>query len=129
MSAGWALVVGGTVLLASEEIKPCFAVEFAHSGSGKGKKGRQAAGGGSAEEQRQQQQLKRVDYFTCGECKLNWLCASCAAHCHGGCRDVKPFMLNHLPTWACCYCSKKRSPLGCKLASAGEKVNGGVRLG
>ncbi|CAM9142777.1 unnamed protein product [Scytosiphon promiscuus] len=99
ISAGWALVVAGTVVLASEEVKPCFAVEFA-----KRKRGSSVNGSG---------------------CKLNWLCASCATHCHGGCRDVKPFMLNHLPTWACCYCSKKRSPLGCKLVSAGENINAG----
>lgn len=123
ISAGWALIVDGTVLLASEEVKPCFAVEFARrkqGGSGNGgEKGSDGQAGGKKsagdEKQQEQQQLERVDYFTCGECKLNWLCASCARHCHGGCRDVKPFMLNHLPTWACCYCSKKRSPLGCKL--------------
>ncbi|CAM9658769.1 unnamed protein product, partial [Hapterophycus canaliculatus] len=104
ISAGWALVVDGSVLLASEEIKPCFAQQQQQQ----------------QQDQQQDQELKRVDYFTCGECKLNWLCASCATHCHGGCRGVKPFMLNHLPTWACCYCSKKRSPLGCKLASTGN---------
>ncbi|CAB1097407.1 unnamed protein product [Ectocarpus sp. CCAP 1310/34] len=104
VGAGWALVVDGPVLLKSEEVKPCFAVEFA--------------------QHQQQQQEHRVDYFSCGACKLNWLCASCAAHCHGGCGDVKPFMLNHLPNWACCYCSKKRSKLECKLAAVGRKANG-----
>lgn len=104
VGAGWALVVDGPVLLASEEVKPCFAVEFAqHQEGGSGK------GGGVGQQ--------RVDYFRCGECNLNWLCAACAAHCHAQCRDVKPFMLNHLPTWACCYCSKKRSRLGCKLGA------------
>lgn len=112
IGAGWALVVDGKVLLASEEIKPCFAVDFAQQ--------QQQQGGGT----RGSQQHQRVDYFSCGECKLNWLCAACAAHCHGGCGDVKPFMLNHLPTWACCYCSKKRSRLGCKLATAGGKAEG-----
>lgn len=104
IGAGWALVVDGPVLLKSEEIKPCFAVEFA--------------------QQQQQQPEQRVDYFSCGACKLNWLCASCAAHCHSGCGDVKPFMLNHLPNWACCYCGKKSSKLECKLAAVGGTANG-----
>lgn len=95
IGAGWALVVDGTVLLASEEIKPCFAHEFGQS---------------------RKRMEERVDYFTCGECNLNWLCAACASHCHRACRDVKPFSLNHRPTWACCYCSKKRARIGCKLA-------------
>ncbi|CAM9560956.1 unnamed protein product [Laminaria digitata] len=99
ISAGWALVVDGAVLLASEEVKPCFAREY-------GREGKDPA--------------ELVDYFTCGECKLNWLCAACAAHCHGSCRDVKPFSLQHRPTWACCYCSKKKARIGCKLASGGE---------
>ena len=109
IGAGWALVVDGPVLLKSEEVKPCFAVEFAQH-----HKGEDGKGDGNAQQ--------RVDYFRCGECNLNWLCAACATHCHSQCRDVKPFMLNHLPTWACCYCSKKRSRLGCKLGAAGGKV-------
>lgn len=106
IGAGWALVVDGTVLLASEEVKPCFAVEFARRQEGVKGKGEGAA-------------QQRVDYFRCGECNLNWLCAACATHCHSRCRDVKPFILDHLPTWACCYCSKKRSRLGCKLDGTG----------
>lgn len=98
VGAGWALVVDGAVLLASEEVKPCFAREF----------GRQIGKNDPA---------GRVDYFWCKECKLNWLCSACAAHCHRECKGVKPFMMNHLPTWACCYCSKKRSKIGCKLAN------------
>lgn len=96
IGAGWALVVDGPVLLASEEIKPCFRHEYV--------KGNEGEEGG------------RVDYFTCGECKLNWLCAACAAHCHRDCRGVKPFMLNHVPAWACCYCSKT-SGVECKLVN------------
>lgn len=108
IGAGWALVVDGPVLLASEEVKPCFAVEFAQQ-----HKGGDGKGDGNAQQ--------RVDYFRCGECNLNWLCAACATHCHSQCGDVKAFMLNHLPTWACCYCSKKRSRLGCKLGAASGK--------
>lgn len=121
------MVVDGAVLLASEELKPCFAVEFAkqqrQKGGGGCPEGQQGQGGAAGEGEGGEQQ-RRVDYFSCGECRLNWLCAACAAHCHSGCRDVKPFMLNHQPTWGCCYCSKKRSRLGCKLAAAGEAGRG-----
>ncbi|CAN0039966.1 unnamed protein product [Ascophyllum nodosum] len=99
IGAGWAIVVDGAVLLASEEVKPCFAREFGQPGKDIG---------------------ETVDYFTCGECNLNWLCAACATHCHRACRDVKPFSLNHRPTWACCYCKKKRARIGCKLADRAE---------
>eukprot|EP00903_Cladosiphon_okamuranus_P021480 g19746.t1 len=109
IGAGWALVVDGPILLASEEVKPCFAVEFAQL-----HKGGDGKGGGDP-------QQRAVDFFRCGECNLNWLCAACATHCHSQCRDVKPFILNHRPTWGCCYCSKKRSRLGCKLGATGGK--------
>lgn len=99
IGAGWALVVDGSVLLASEEVKPCFAREFGQPGKEPG---------------------ERVDYFRCGECKLNWLCAACATHCHRACRDVKPFSLNHLPSWGCCYCNKKRARIGCKLSDEAQ---------
>lgn len=105
--AGWALVVDGAVFLASEEIKPCFAHEYGRPG-------------------RDPEEL--VDYFTCGQCQLNWVCASCAALCHRNCRDVRPFSLNHTPTWACCYCSKKKAKSGCKLANR-VKAAGAARQG
>lgn len=95
IGAGWALIVEGAVLLASEEIKPCFATEY-------GKPGRDPE--------------QRVDYFACGQCKLNWVCAPCATHCHRDCKDVRPFAMNHMPSWGCCYCSKKKLKSGCKLA-------------
>lgn len=107
IGAGWALVVDGAVFLASEEIKPCFAQEYGQPG-------------------RDPEEL--VDYFTCGQCQLNWVCASCAAHCHRNCLDVRPFSLNHKPTWACCYCSKKKAKSGCKLAD-GVEAAGAARLG
>lgn len=55
---------------------------------------------------------QRVDYFTCTDCKLNWVCRSCAEHCHKG-HHIVPYILNHKPTWACCYCAKKSGR--CKL--------------
>jgi len=51
-----------------------------------------------------------IDYFTCRTCTLNWICTTCVECCHKG-HDVQSFHLNHLPTWACCYCQKKKCTL------------------
>lgn len=53
----------------------------------------------------------RMDYFTCKQCKLNWLCKSCAETCHKD-HVVTEYITNHLPTWGCCYCAKSGT---CKL--------------
>lgn len=95
IGAGWALIVDGPVLLASEEVKPCFAVAYDRPG---------------------RDPQERVDYFTCSQCQLNWVCSSCASHCHRECREVRPFALKHLPSWGCCYCRKKARSR-CKLAT------------
>jgi len=47
----------------------------------------------------------RMDYYTCKQCKLNWLCKSCAETCHKD-HGVVEYIVNHLPTWGCCYCTK-----------------------
>jgi len=52
----------------------------------------------------------RIDYFKCQQCKLNWLCKSCAEHCHVG-HAIQPFMSGHKPSYAACYCKKKRCVL------------------
>jgi len=46
-----------------------------------------------------------MDYFSCKDCKLNWLCKSCTEVCHKG-HKVIDYIQNHKPTWACCYCVK-----------------------
>jgi hypothetical protein len=50
-----------------------------------------------------------VDYFSCQECKINWVCRGCVDTCH---RDrghtVVPHLMAHRPNWRCCYCRKKR---------------------
>jgi len=51
--------------------------------------------------------VSAIDYFTCRTCTLNWLCAACVENCHKG-HDVTSFHINHTPTWACCYCYKKK---------------------
>ncbi|XP_041371626.1 uncharacterized protein LOC121385151 [Gigantopelta aegis] len=48
-----------------------------------------------------------VDYFSCTQCGFNWICRSCIQICHQG-HDTKPYVMNHKPTWACCYCPKKK---------------------
>merc|ERR1712054_670881 len=47
----------------------------------------------------------KIDYFSCSDCKKNWICPACADHCHRrkG-HNVRPYLLQHIPTWACCYC-------------------------
>jgi len=53
-----------------------------------------------------------IEYFTCRTCTLNWLCAACVEGCHKG-HDVATFV-THTPTWACCYCHKKKCNIGNK---------------
>ena len=74
--------VRGTVILESEAPKRCFSTEFV-KGSG-----------------------QRVDYFTCATCRMNWVCTTCSTACHVG-HDVKPYIMQHKPSFACCYCMKK----------------------
>lgn len=52
-----------------------------------------------------------VDYFSCRDCKTNWLCKGCAESCHDGHRIVE-YIPQHEPSWACCYCFKTKQ---CKL--------------
>ena len=62
-----------------------------------------------------------VDYFRCETCNLNWVCRRCSERCHSG-HEVVPYILAHKPTWACCYCAKKKKKTHCQLCSA----SGGV---
>ncbi|BFY98512.1 hypothetical protein BsWGS_01552 [Bradybaena similaris] len=48
-----------------------------------------------------------TDYFSCLKCDVKWICKSCIQCCHAG-HNVAPFVLRHTPTWACCYCPKKK---------------------
>jgi hypothetical protein len=47
----------------------------------------------------------RMDYYTCKQCKLRWVCKSCAETCHKD-HGISEYILNHIPTWGCCYCVK-----------------------
>jgi hypothetical protein len=57
------------------------------------------------------------NYFSCKTCNTNCIlslsfdldigiCESCKEGCHAG-HVMLPHLLNHRPTWACCYCMKK----------------------
>ncbi|KAL8595763.1 hypothetical protein ACOMHN_012182 [Nucella lapillus] len=48
-----------------------------------------------------------VDYFTCKTCNFKWICRSCIQVCHKD-HEIAPLVFNHKPTWACCYCPKKK---------------------
>lgn len=47
------------------------------------------------------------DYYSCKTCNINWICVNCSIGCHGG-HETLPHVMNHRPTYACCYCMKKK---------------------
>lgn len=51
------------------------------------------------------------DYYSCKTCNINWICMNCNVGCHSGCQTL-PHIMNHRPTYACCYCVKKKK---CKI--------------
>ncbi|CAI8035154.1 hypothetical protein GBAR_LOCUS19748 [Geodia barretti] len=53
------------------------------------------------------QTARGIDYFTCRDCGFNWVCQPCAEICHKG-HSLVSYLRNHKPTWACCYCPKKK---------------------
>jgi hypothetical protein len=54
----------------------------------------------------------QMDYFACKECGFNWICKNCTDICHKG-HTITPYIKNHVPGWACCYCVKYKK---CTLA-------------
>ncbi|KAL4481459.1 hypothetical protein ABPG74_007548 [Tetrahymena malaccensis] len=63
------------------------------------------------------QQNTTVDYYTCVQCNLNWICQSCAFFCHKDHNTVIQIK-NHLASWACCYCVTKNK---CKALNKNSK--------
>lgn len=51
-------------------------------------------------------QGKSVNYYTCKQCNLNWICEVCKDFCHEGHANVLQ-LKDHAPNWACCYCATK----------------------
>lgn len=80
------IVIRGAVVLESNKPHLCFATTFKDGDA--------------------------MDYKQCQECRLNWICASCAEVCHKG-HTLTSFLEQHKPTWGCCYCKKKGK--NCKL--------------
>ncbi|KAN0011688.1 hypothetical protein ACTFIU_007254 [Dictyostelium citrinum] len=52
-----------------------------------------------------------MDYYRCEDCKVNWICKNCSEFCHKG-HKIVSYILNHKPTYACCYDEKYKC---CKL--------------
>jgi len=50
---------------------------------------------------------QKMDYYTCKDCKFNWICKPCAESCHKG-HTITEYIMAHQPTWACCYCVKNK---------------------
>ena len=50
---------------------------------------------------------KAYNYFTCETCSINWVCEPCIQQCHKG-HVIKEYLKAHVPSWACCYCLKKK---------------------
>jgi hypothetical protein len=46
-----------------------------------------------------------MDYYTCKDCKFNWICKNCAETCHKG-HAINDYIMGHKAKWACCYCAK-----------------------
>jgi len=84
---GSEFVLKGEIHLLSDKPKQCFIAMF--------KKG----------------QSLTMNYYTCKDCKLNWICENCAENCHKG-HKITQYIMNHVPTWACCYCVKYKT---CKI--------------
>ncbi|KAL6053334.1 RING-type domain-containing protein, variant 4 [Balamuthia mandrillaris] len=80
---GSEIVLVGDVLLESDKPKQCFTAVF------------------------QKDKGMVCDYYTCKDCNFNWICQACSEECHKG-HSLVPYIKNHVPTWACCYCVKKR---------------------
>jgi len=80
---GDTLILKGKVQLKSELPKQCFSITFDKS------------------------KENVMDYFTCKDCKFNWICKPCAETCHKG-HQISEYISNHRPTWACCYCVKNK---------------------
>jgi hypothetical protein len=83
LKPGTELRFKGAIILEGETPSQCFAATFVKG------------------------QSRSVDYFTCKDCGFNWVCRPCAEMCHKG-HTLVSYVRNHRPTWACCYCPKKK---------------------
>jgi len=93
LTQGTEIHVKGNLLLKGDDDAVCFTATYVKDGD------------------------QRCDYFRCKDCNFNWICKSCANICHKG-HNLVSFMLNHKPSYGCCYCVKKKT---CKLINARVK--------
>ncbi|KRX02279.1 Ankyrin repeat-containing domain [Pseudocohnilembus persalinus] len=47
-----------------------------------------------------------IDYYSCSDCNINWICPGCMEQCHQG-HKTSIYLKQHQATWACCYCASK----------------------
>eukprot|EP01112_Ceratiomyxa_fruticulosa_P016545 TRINITY_DN5015_c0_g1_i1.p1 TRINITY_DN5015_c0_g1~~TRINITY_DN5015_c0_g1_i1.p1 ORF type:complete len:433 (-),score=67.71 TRINITY_DN5015_c0_g1_i1:110-1408(-) len=93
-SPGSELVVLGELALTSDLPKECFTLTYDKSGT------------------------QTMDYYSCKDCKINWICSPCAENCHKG-HQVNIYIKGHKPTWACCYDPKLNK---CKILNSKSKT-------
>jgi hypothetical protein len=93
ITPGSEIILKGDFLLESDKPKECFTASFQKGAN------------------------MTCDYFTCKDCKFNWICQTCATECHKG-HQLVPYISNHKANWACCYCMKNRT---CKIPNAKTK--------
>ena len=80
-SAGCSIILNGDIILESDMPKPCMTLTYIKGDP------------------------TTCNYYTCGTCGINWVCENCMKACHKG-HEIKEYLMNHTPTWACCYCVK-----------------------
>jgi hypothetical protein len=61
---------------------------------------------------------KSVNYYSCRQCNLNWICEVCKDYCHEGHPNVMQ-LKDHVPNWACCYCVTK---CDCKALNKNSQI-------
>lgn len=83
MAPGSEIVIFGEVIFESDLPKQCFSTMY----------------------KKEEDQV--VDYFLCQHCNFKWICRSCMEVCHKG-HEIKPYIMNFHPSWACCYCPKNK---------------------
>jgi len=93
LTPGATIHVLTTFVLKSEVPKPCFTFTYVKDAG------------------------QKCDYFRCKTCGFNWICQPCAAQCHKD-HELLPFMKDHVPSHACCYCVKKKT---CKIDNIKSK--------
>ncbi|XP_021358562.1 E3 ubiquitin-protein ligase TRIM62-like [Mizuhopecten yessoensis] len=86
MKPGSEIAIYGKIILESDMPKKCFQQVFEEGNP------------------------QSVDYFCCKQCAFQWICRSCMEVCHQG-HETVPYIMNHQPAWACCYCPKKKTCL------------------